>query len=113
MRNLPLVVALSWGLCLSACVPRLFAGDAETFGPDPRLYQATVTRAIEFLTKRQAQDGSLSPHIGIGPTAIAALGLLRSGRSPDDPRGQIAQVSGRIRAGERRRLHAGWTHLDL
>jgi squalene-hopene/tetraprenyl-beta-curcumene cyclase len=89
MRRLPLVVVLILGSCLSLGVPCLFAGDAKTFGADPKLYRATVSRAIEFLAKRRSQDGSLSSHIGIGPTAIAALGMLRSGRSADDP--QIAK----------------------
>ena len=89
MRTLPLWVALILGQCLSAFVPRLLAADTRAFGPDPKLYQTTVNRAIDFLTQRQSQDGSLSSQIGIGPTAIATLGLLRSGRSPDDP--QIAK----------------------
>ena len=88
MRALPFVALLILGLCLSLCVPCL-AGDMKTFGPDPQLYQTTVSRAIEFLTKGQSQDGSLSSQIGIGPTAIATLGMLRSGRSPDEP--QIAK----------------------
>ena len=56
---------------------------------------------------RISQDGSLSPQIGIGPTALAALGLLRSGRSPDDP--QVAKGGANLtglRAEERRHLHA-------
>jgi squalene-hopene/tetraprenyl-beta-curcumene cyclase len=73
------------GSLLSLCAAGLFAGDTKTFGPAPQLYETTVNRAIEFLAARRAQDGSLSSQIGIGPTAIAALGLLRSGRTPADP----------------------------
>jgi squalene-hopene/tetraprenyl-beta-curcumene cyclase len=88
MRALPLAVVIL-GVCLCVRVPSVLAGDVKTVGPDPKLYQATVSRAIEYLTARQSQDGSLSSQIGIGPTAIATLGLLRSGRSPADP--QIAK----------------------
>ena len=88
MRPSPFVVVLILGLCLFLCVPCL-AGDIRSFGPDPQLYRTTVSRAIEFLTQRQSQDGSLSSHIGIGPTAIATLGMLRSGRPPADP--QVAK----------------------
>ena len=89
MRPLPFVILLILGFGLYAGVPCLFADDAKTFGPDPQLYQTTVSRASAFLAKRQAQDGSLSAHIGIGPTAIATLGMMRTGRSPADP--QIAK----------------------
>jgi hypothetical protein len=89
MRPLPFVVVLILGLGISLRAPCLLAGDMRTFGPDPQLYQTTVGRAIGFLTKRQSQDGSLSSHIGIGPTAIATLGMLRSGRSAADP--QVAK----------------------
>ena len=45
--------------------------------PNPKLYQATVDRAIKFLALQQGEDGAVSPQIGIGPTALATLGLLR------------------------------------
>jgi hypothetical protein len=53
------------------------------------LCQTTIDRAIKFLALQQADDGSLSAHIGIGPTAIATLGLLRCGRAVTDP--QVAK----------------------
>jgi len=65
---------------------QLCAAETQGVGPDPQLYQKTVGRAIQFLTAGQADDGSVSSQIGIGPTALAALGLLRSGRTADDPR---------------------------
>jgi squalene-hopene/tetraprenyl-beta-curcumene cyclase len=49
-----------------------------------------VDRAIRFLAAGQSQDGSLSSHVGIGPTALATLGLLRSGRATPDP--QVARA---------------------
>jgi squalene-hopene/tetraprenyl-beta-curcumene cyclase len=42
------------------------------------------------LTKQQGDDGSVGSHMGIGPTALAALGLLRSGRTAADP--QVAKA---------------------
>ena len=65
------------------------SAEGKTFGPDPQLYQKTVDRAIQFLAAQQSEDGSLSPQIGIGPTALATLGLLRSGRTVADP--QVAK----------------------
>ncbi|MBN2021830.1 MAG: terpene cyclase/mutase family protein [Pirellulales bacterium] len=59
---------------------------AATAGPDPKEYTATVDRGVRFLVGRQLDDGSLSAQLGIGPTALAALALLRLGRSPNDPR---------------------------
>jgi hypothetical protein len=76
---------------LLALAPMLGAFGAETrkIGPDRGLYSKTVDRAIQFLASRQQADGSLSSEVGIGPTALATLGLLRCGRSPDDP--QVAK----------------------
>jgi hypothetical protein len=85
-----LVVALAaTGWLCSAATVTLFAADAKPVGPDPQLYQKTVDRAVQFLAAQQAEDGSVSPQIGIGPTALATLGLLRTGRSVADP--QVAK----------------------
>jgi squalene-hopene/tetraprenyl-beta-curcumene cyclase len=65
------------------------AAEPRTFGPDPQQYREMVDRAIKYLALSQAQDGSVSSQIGIGPTALATLGLLRSGRGVDDP--QVAK----------------------
>jgi len=85
MRALPPVAMaiIAWGL--SASPGSLFAAEAKPFGPDPRLHQTTVDRAIQYLAAQQSQNGALSPQVGIGPTALATLGLLRSGRSVADP----------------------------
>ena len=59
---------------------------AGKFGPDPKQYEATVSKAVDYLqTKGQASDGSYSKRIGVGATALITTGLLRHGRSPDDP----------------------------
>ncbi len=53
---------------------------------DPKQYEAAVAKAIDFLrVKGQATDGSFSKQVGIGVTALVVTGLLRHGRSPDDP----------------------------
>jgi squalene-hopene/tetraprenyl-beta-curcumene cyclase len=71
--------------CAFAMPSRLHAEDVKSFGPDPELYRKTVDRAIGFLASQQTADGSVSNQLGIGPTALATLGLLRTGRSPSDP----------------------------
>jgi len=58
-------------------------------GPDPALFQTTVDRAIRFLAGQQSPEGAVSPQLGIGPSALATLGLLRAGRAVDDP--QVAK----------------------
>lgn len=89
MRTLPLATITIVGSCLSALSCNLLAAEPKTFGPDPQLYQAMVGRAVQFLASQQAEDGSLSSQAGVGPTALAALSLLRSGRSAADP--QVAK----------------------
>lgn len=45
-----------------------------------------VTKAIAYLTtKGQADDGSYTAASGPGITALCVAGILRNGRSPDDP----------------------------
>ncbi len=61
------------------------ANDEGVTGADPKLYQETVDRGIQFLLNAQAADGSFSKQMGIGVTALATEALLKSGRSPDDP----------------------------
>lgn len=75
--------------CLLAAWPGVFADENKTVGPDPQLYQKMVDGAIRFLAQQQSPEGAVSPQIGIGPTALATLGLLRSGRTAEDP--QVAK----------------------
>jgi hypothetical protein len=89
MRSLLVGAVAIIGGCLFAILPGASAAETQSFGPDPQLYQATVQRAIQFLASQQSEDGSLSPQIGIGPTALATFGLLRAGRTPTDP--QVAK----------------------
>jgi len=53
---------------------------------DAKAYQKMVDRAIGFLkTKGQAEDGSYTSFAGPGVTALVTAGVMRNGRSPDDP----------------------------
>jgi squalene-hopene/tetraprenyl-beta-curcumene cyclase len=53
---------------------------------DPGEVQRAVDRAVIFLqTKGQAPDGSFNAAAGPGVTAVVTAGLLRSGRTPNDP----------------------------
>jgi len=62
------------------------AGEAAArVGPDSERYHTVVDRAIRYLADQQQEDGSISRRVGIGPTAIFTLALLRSGRTADDP----------------------------
>jgi squalene-hopene/tetraprenyl-beta-curcumene cyclase len=83
-----IVIAVA-GSCQHFFSLNAFAEDEKKLGPDPQLYSKTVDRAIQFLAAHRQPDGSLSSEVGIGPTALATLGLLRCGRSPDDP--QVAR----------------------
>ena len=51
---------------------------------DPKI-DAMVAKAVEYLAKNQSPDGAFSPQSGVGVTALVTTGLLRNGRSPDDP----------------------------
>lgn len=89
MRRQSWVMGLLVGCFIAGVGLGTHADESRTFGPDPQLYRETVDRAIKYLALSQAQDGSISSQIGIGPTALATLGLLRSGRGIEDP--QVAK----------------------
>ncbi len=72
-------------VCAAVSTARGSAADAEATGPDRQLYAATVQRALQFLVANQSQDGSFSSQVGIGPTALATLALLRHGRAASTP----------------------------
>ena len=65
----------------------LLQGEDKAPTPPPtRTPEQMVEKAIAFLTtKGQAADGSFNAAAGPGVTALVASGLLRNGRSPDDP----------------------------
>ncbi len=71
-------------LMLACLVPvsEVAAADQEV---DAAAFQHTVDEAIAFLTTQQAPDGSYASFAGPGVTALVTTGILRHGRSPDDP----------------------------
>jgi squalene-hopene/tetraprenyl-beta-curcumene cyclase len=71
-----------------------------------KLYQATTDRAIKFLALQQGEDGAISPRLGIGPTALSTLGLLRSGRTVSDP-----QVAKGLKYLEEYKQESGGIHM--
>jgi squalene-hopene/tetraprenyl-beta-curcumene cyclase len=68
---------------LIAALP--LAHTARAVGPDAKTYELTVAKAIRYLETAQAENGSFSPQVGIGPTALATLAILRCGRAPETP----------------------------
>ena len=66
-------------------VAMLLVGNAVAVGPDAKTYEVTVAKAVAYFETAQADDGSFSSQVGIGPTALAAMALLRTGRTADTP----------------------------
>jgi squalene-hopene/tetraprenyl-beta-curcumene cyclase len=53
---------------------------------DQRAFEQMVSRAINYLSTRgQLADGSFSRFSGPGVTSLVTTGILRHGRTPDDP----------------------------
>jgi squalene-hopene/tetraprenyl-beta-curcumene cyclase len=75
-----LIIVVACSVLLAAMQPQ-FAPAA-----DAKSYQQMVDRAIGFLgTKAQAGDGSFNAAAGPAVTALVTAGVLRHGRSPEDP----------------------------
>jgi len=82
-------VVAAFGIALCLLSDSLQAADAV--GPDAKQYQAVVNKAIHYLqVKGQAEDGSYSAKAGPGITALVTTGLLKNGRSVNDP--QVAKA---------------------
>ncbi|MEX2114150.1 MAG: prenyltransferase/squalene oxidase repeat-containing protein [Pirellulales bacterium] len=77
-----LAIAFNFAFALPAMAR---AADAVAKPADAKTYEKTVSKAIEFLSKSQAADGSFSAEAGPAVTALVATGILKSGRSADDP----------------------------
>ncbi|MGA2797797.1 MAG: prenyltransferase/squalene oxidase repeat-containing protein [Thermoguttaceae bacterium] len=59
---------------------------AEDNSIDAKAYGQAVDRAIQYLlSKGQGPDGAFSAQAGPGVTAVVTAGILRHGRSADDP----------------------------
>ena len=49
------------------------------------LVSPAVSKAVAYLDSAQAEDGSFSSHLGPAITGLVATGLIKTGRSIDDP----------------------------
>jgi squalene-hopene/tetraprenyl-beta-curcumene cyclase len=70
----------------------LLAGGAATsaepgkrLGPDPKQWEQVVDKAAGYLKSTQADDGSWSRGKSPGVSGIVVTGLLRAGKTPQDP----------------------------
>jgi squalene-hopene/tetraprenyl-beta-curcumene cyclase len=52
---------------------------------ESKTFEETVAKAVAFCEQSQAADGSFSADAGPAVTGIVAAGLLRNGRTADDP----------------------------
>ena len=84
-----------WGkLFLSLCtLLSLVLSGAKAIGEgnssggqeEAALYHQMIERAVKFLERIQAEDGSFAGYASPAVTAIVATGLINNGRSPSDP----------------------------
>lgn len=82
LKNRSLFVVL-----VAICLHATLASGKEPVGVNVRQYEQVTAKAVDYLlTKGQADDGSFSKSKGPGVTALITTAILRSGRSPDDPR---------------------------
>ncbi len=74
-------------VCLAAMSSAVAAvDDAATGGAlDPAAIGRLTTRAVEFLGTAQTPEGAFSPQAGPAVTALVTAGILKSGRTADDP----------------------------
>jgi len=69
-------------LAVAVSITCLYSGWAVAQQPT---HDQMVGRAIEFLRTQQNDDGTYLKSAGPGVTALVTTGILRHGRSPDDP----------------------------
>ena len=78
------LLCLAGLILLAVQVKSVIAADDKPV--DAKAYGQAVDRAIQYLvSKGQATDGSYSAQAGPGVTALVTAGILRHGRSADDP----------------------------
>jgi squalene-hopene/tetraprenyl-beta-curcumene cyclase len=70
---------------LSAWFSTTSFGESAAPVADAAKIEAAINRAADFLKQSQADDGSFSAASGPGVTAIVTAGLLRVGRTANDP----------------------------
>ncbi len=79
------MLAVVWTFAAALPIAAVAADAPTKASVGGKTYEDTVTKAIEFLSKSQAADGSFSAEAGPAVTALVATGILDSGRSADDP----------------------------
>jgi squalene-hopene/tetraprenyl-beta-curcumene cyclase len=71
---------------MTAVVPAMADEPDVGSAADAAAYQRVVDRAVQYLrTKGQSPDGSFAGHVSPAVTAVVATGIMRHGRTPDDP----------------------------
>jgi squalene-hopene/tetraprenyl-beta-curcumene cyclase len=79
------IACWSIAVCGSLLVSSRASGQETRSTPDSAKLDAAIGKAVGFLEQSQANDGSFSAASGPGITAIVASGLLRNGRTANDP----------------------------
>lgn len=69
---------------VASCTNSLFALESSIANANSERDQA-VASAVQYLRSVQADDGSFSKNVGIGPTALVATALLENGLKKADP----------------------------
>ena len=81
MRRLPIAritLVLVAVALLAGVMPGRAADPAQ--GIDMKVFEKTVSKAIDYLAKNQAADGSFSKQAGPAVTALVATAIMRNGR---------------------------------
>jgi hypothetical protein len=86
LRSTVATIALSTIVAVLIVAPAFSATTtAQQVGPDAAAYQRAVGKAVEYFGQAQTSDGSFSNQAGCGVTALVATGLMRHGRTTNDP----------------------------
>lgn len=71
--------------CLIGIVASSYSRATAQQSVESKAFEQAVQKGIDFLSGNQGADGSYSPQVGPGITAIVATAVLRNGRTPSDP----------------------------
>lgn len=82
-RVIARVSCLTFAVCGAWNLPAAALAASPEYSPQAT--EQAVSKAIDFLRKAQAEDGSFNSQAGPAVTALVTTGVLRSGRSAQDP----------------------------
>lgn len=87
MMNRGFATIVTGILCFAILIPAAFAVDstAKLSDRDQQLHRQITAKGVAFLRKMQNEDGSFSPQLGPGITALTATALIRNGVPEQDP----------------------------